>query len=130
MYVKMPLLSTRFLLGSVIAITLFSGTAGADEHRVIVSKQIDTTGLDLNRSADAQTLYTRIRHAADDVCTRGKQVDLAPVEDPKRCYEKALGDAIRLAKLPMLTQIYLTSHTVQEAAARGIEVPSQVAASR
>jgi UrcA family protein len=130
MYLKMPLLSSRVLLGSVLACALFSGTAGADNQRVIVSKQIDTSGLDLNRPADAQTLYTRIRHAADDVCTRGKQVDLAPVDDPKRCYEKALGNAIRLAKLPMLTQIYLTTHSVQEAAARGIEVPSQVAGTR
>ena len=127
MYVKMPLPATRSLLGLVLACALFSGTAGADDHRVVVSKQIDTTGLDLNRPADAQTLYTRIRHAADDVCTRGKQVDLAPVEDPKRCYEKALGDAIRSARLSMLTQIYLSTHTVQEAAAHGIEVPSRVA---
>jgi UrcA family protein len=128
MYINMPLLSTRFLLGPVLVCVLFCGTAGADDHKVIVSKQVDTTGLDLNRAADAQKLYTRIRHAADDVCTRGKQADLLPVENPKRCYERALGDAIRSAALPMLTQIYLTTHTLQEAAARGIEVPSQVAA--
>jgi UrcA family protein len=127
MDVKMYLLGTRFLLGPVLACALFAGTAAADDHNVIVSKQIDTRGLDLNRAADAQMLYTRIRHAADDVCTRGKQVDLLPMDNPTRCYEKALGDAIRAAKLPMLTQIYLTTHTVQEAAARGIEVPSQVA---
>ena len=128
MYVKTPLLGTRFLVGSVLAITLFCGTAGAGDHKVIVSKLVDTTGLDLNRPADVQTLYTRIRHAADDVCTRGKQVDLLPPDNPTRCYEKALGDAIRMARLPMLTQIYLSTHTVQEAAARGIEVPSQLAA--
>ena len=128
MDVKMPLLSTRFLLAAVLACTLFSGTAGADEHQVIVSKRIDTTGLDLNRAADAQTLYTRIRHAADDVCTRGKQVDLLPVESPKSCYEKALGNAIRSVGSPILTQIYLGTHTLQEAKARGIEVPPEVAA--
>jgi UrcA family protein len=127
MYVKTPSLRTRLFLGPVLACALFAGTAGADDHSVIVSKQIDTSGLDLNRTADAQTLYTRIRHAADDVCTRGKQVDLLPADNPTRCYEKALGDAIRSAKLPMLTQIYLTTHTVKEATARGIEVPSQVA---
>jgi UrcA family protein len=127
MDVKMPLLSARVLLGSLLACALFSGTAGADNHSVVVSKLIDTKGLDLNRPADAQTLYTRIRHAADDVCTRGRQVDLLPVDNPARCSEKALADAIRSAKLPMLTQIYLTTHSSQEAAARGIEVPSQVA---
>jgi UrcA family protein len=129
MYATISLLGTRLLLGSMLACALFSGTAGAGNHNVIVSKQIDTTGLDLTRPADVQTLYTRIRHAADFVCTRGKQVDLLPVENAERCYEKALGDAIRSARLPMLTQIYLTTHTVQEAAARGIEVPSQLASS-
>jgi UrcA family protein len=130
MYLKMPLPSTRVLFAPVLACALFAGTAGADTHAVIVSKKIDTAGLDLNRSADAQTLYTRIRHAADDVCTHGKQVDLVPVDNPTRCYEKALADAVRLAKLPMLTQIYLINHSAQEAAARGIEVPAQVAGTR
>jgi UrcA family protein len=128
MDVKLPLLSTRLLLAPVLACALFIGTARADKHQVTVSKQINTTGLDLDKPADVQKLYTRIRHAADDVCTRGKQVDLLPVESPQRCYEKALGDAIRSANLPMLTQIYLTTHTVQEAAARGIQVPPEVAA--
>jgi UrcA family protein len=137
MDIKRQLLSTRFLIGSLLACALFTGTAVAappeaappnvDKHQVIVAKRVDTTGLDLNRAADAQTLYTRIRHAADDVCTRGKQVDLLPNENPQRCYEKALADAIRSASLPVLTQLYLTTHTVQEATARGIKVPPEVA---
>jgi UrcA family protein len=124
----MSSLGTRLLAGSVLAIAFFCGAAGADEHAVIVSKKVDSSGLDLNRAADAQQLYTRIRHAADDVCTRGRQVDLLPSDNPARCYEKALANAIRSARLPMLTQIYLNTHSAQEAAARGIEVPSQVAA--
>jgi UrcA family protein len=130
MFVKMPLLRTRLLSGPVLACALVCGTAAADNHQVMVSKRIDTTGLDLNRPADAVTLYTRIRHAAEDVCTRGKQVDLLPVESPKRCYEKALGDAIRVVGSPLLTQMYLGAHTMQEAKARGIQVPSEVAATR
>jgi UrcA family protein len=128
MYVKMPLPGVRLLVGSVLALALFCSAADADSGKVIVSKQVDSSGLDLNQAADAQKLYTRIRHAADDVCTRGKQVNLLPADNPTRCYEKALADAIRSAKLPMLTQIYLNTHSAQEAAARGIEVPSQVAA--
>ena len=120
----------RSLLGIALACALCAGTAMGDDHRVIVSAPVDTTGLDLSRPADAQTLYTRIRHAADYVCTRGNRADLLPNEDPKGCYERALGGAIRAANLPMLTQIYLTTHTPQEAVARGIEVPPQVAASR
>jgi hypothetical protein len=55
-------------------------------------------------------------------------VALAPVEDEQGCIEQALGGAIRSAKTPMLTQIYLETHTLQAAAAHGIEVPAQVAA--
>jgi hypothetical protein len=35
--------------------------------------------------------------------------------------------AIRATHSPLLTQVYLASHTLQEAAARGIDVPIQVA---
>jgi hypothetical protein len=55
------------------------------------------------------------------------RVDLVPLNDPKGCYERALSDAIRSAKLPLLMRVYLATHTVQEAAARGIGVPAQAA---
>lgn len=61
-------------------------------------------------------------------CTRGNRVDLLPVDDLKACYDKALGGAIRSAKAPTLTQIYLETHTLQQAAAQGIEVSAQFAA--
>ena len=61
-------------------------------------------------------------------CTRGNRVNLAPVDDVQGCYEKALGGAIRSAKAPVLTGIYLETHTLQQAAKRGIEVPAQLAA--
>jgi hypothetical protein len=60
-------------------------------------------------------------------CTRANRVNLEPVDDPYRCSEKALGGAIRSARLPLLTQIYLQTHTPQESARYGIEVPVQVA---
>ena len=56
------------------------------------------------------------------------RVDLKPVTDRKRCYEKALGSAVRSANSPLLTQVYLQTHTPQEATALGIDVPVQVAA--
>ena len=127
MHVKNALPSTRLLLGPVLVCVLFSGAAGAGGHHVTVSKQVDTSGLDLDRPADVLTLYTRIGQAADYVCTRGKQVDLLPVDSPKLCYEQALGDAIRSARSPALTLVYLGTHSLQEAKARGIEVPSEVA---
>jgi UrcA family protein len=108
------------------ACTLVCGTAAARDIHVAV--HVSTLGLDLSRSSDVRTLYTRLQHAAHVVCTHGDKVGLEPLPDPAGCYEKALGNAVRSAKLPQLTQIYLASHTLQEAAVLGIEVPEQVAA--
>jgi UrcA family protein len=128
MYTKTGLKSVRTVLGAVAACTLFVGGAAAADHIVPVATQVSTRGLDLSQPADAQTFYTRLQNAAWMVCTRGTRADLLPADDLKGCYEKALGDAVRATNRPMVTQIYLGSHTLQEAAARGIEVPAQVAA--
>jgi len=81
------------------------------------------TGLDLHHSAGAQEFYARLKHAADVACTHGNRVDLKPSGDPVGCSEKALGEAIRSANLPLLTQVYLGTHTLRQAAAYGIEPP-------
>jgi hypothetical protein len=49
-------------------------------------------------------------------------------DDINGCYQRALGGAIRSVNLATLTQIYLTAHTLRQAAVRGIEVPSQLTA--
>jgi len=119
----------RFVLGgAALACALLSGTAAARNHTVTVAIHVSTQGLNLSRPADAKTFYTRIENAAWVACTRGNRVNLVPVEDTKGCYEKALGGAIRSAHAPMLTQIYLRTHTLREAAALGIELPPQLAA--
>jgi UrcA family protein len=125
---KTALWSAGTLWAPIVVSALFAGNAVAAGHSVMVSAPVDISGLDLSRPADVRTLYRRVQYTADYLCGRSNRVGLAPAEDPKGCYERALGDAIRSAKLPMLTQLYLNTHTLQEAAARGIEVPPQVAA--
>jgi UrcA family protein len=127
MYAKTDVMSA-VLGAAAIACTLFAGNVVAKDHKVTVAIHVSTQGLDLSQPAGAHEFYRRLQHAADVVCTHGNRVDLTPSDDPKGCYEKALGDAIRSANVPMLTQVYLATHTLQEAAARGIEVPAQVAA--
>jgi UrcA family protein len=127
MYAKTTFLRTRPLLGAVLACMLFSGALAAQDHNVTVALPVSAKGLDLTRTTDAQTFYTRLKNAAWVACTRGNRVDLAPVDDFKGCYEKALGDAVRSAKTPLVTQIYLSSHTIREAVAHGIEIPAQMA---
>ncbi len=119
--------STHTLLAVVIAGALFAGTALAGEHRVIVAKTISTAGLDLTKPADARTLYMRLRQAADYVCTRGMRVNLLPPDEPGACFEKALGNAVRDAHAPLVTQAYLINHSLHDAAAWGIPVPAEVA---
>lgn len=123
MYAKAAAASARLLVGAAIVVcTLFAGNVTAKDKVVTVYVQVNPQGLDLSQPADAQMFYTRLQNAAWLVCTRRTRVDLLPVP-PKVCYEKALGAAIRYAKAPTLTQIYLTTHTLQEAAAYRIEVP-------
>jgi UrcA family protein len=129
MYTKTAPTTGWSLLGAVAVVcTLSGGTVAAKDHDVAVAIHVSTQGLDLSHPADAQTFYTRLKNAAWVACTRGNQVNLVAVDNLQGCCEKALGGAIRSAKVPMLTQIYLETHPLQEAAKHGIEVPPQLAA--
>lgn len=129
MYIKTALMSARFTLGAVaIAGALFGGNVAAQGHNVTVAIHVSTQGLNLRDPAGAQKFYARLQHAADVACTHGNRVDLKPSSDPVGCYEQSLAEAIRSVNLPLLTQVYLETHTRRQAAAHGIEVPAQMAA--
>jgi UrcA family protein len=131
MYIKTAVISAHFTLGAVaIAGALFAGNVAAQGHNVNVAIHVSAQGLDLHHPAGAQELYARLKHAADVACTHGNRVDLKPSIDPVGCYEKALGEAIRSVNLPLLTEVYLETHTLRQAAAYGIEAPAQIAAKR
>jgi UrcA family protein len=126
MYTKTASTSGWSLLGAAAVVcTLFAADVTA--KNVTVAIHVSTQGLDLSQLADAQTFYKRLEHAAEIACTHGNRVDLVPLDVPKACFEKALGGAVRVAKAPLVTQMYLTTHTFAEAAAYGIEIPVQVA---
>jgi UrcA family protein len=129
MYAKPVVMTARSLLGVVaVACTLCAGNVAASDHAITIELHVKADGLDLSQPADARTFYTRIQHAARVVCTHANRVDMVPVDDAKACSEKALGAAIRSIKVPLLTQIYLATHTPQQAAMCGIDVPVQIAA--
>jgi UrcA family protein len=113
--------------GTAIAGVQVAGNAAAKDHDVTVAIHVSTEGLDLSQTADARTFYTRLKNAAWVACTRGDRAGLVPVDDVKGCCEKALGGAIHSANAPMLTQIYLATHTIQQAAVYGINVATQIA---
>jgi UrcA family protein len=122
-------MSSRFVLGATaIACTLFAGNVAAAGREVTVSIHVSTEGFDLSQPSGAQKFYERLKHAAEVACTHGNRVDLEPAADPAGCYEKALGGAIRSVNVPLLTLVYLETHTLWQAAALGIKVPAQIAA--
>ena len=129
MYTKTPVTSARCVLGAAaVACALFAGNVAANDHRVTVAIHVSAHGLDLSQPAGAQQFYARLQDAARVVCTHGNRVGLEPAPDPEGCYQKALADAIRSANVPLLTQVYLETHTLREAAAFGIDVSARLAA--
>ena len=128
MYTKTAYMSAWLVLGAaIVSCSLFTRDVAAEEREFTVAYRVTTQGLDPNRPAGAHELYSRLKHAAEVVCTHGMRVGLKPVANEDACYQKALGDAIRSAKLPLLTQVYLETHTPRQAAAHGIDLPVQLA---
>jgi UrcA family protein len=128
MYTKTALIRAWLVFGApLVACTLFAGVGAAEDQEFTVAFQVSTQGLDARQPAGARELYVRLKHAASIVCTHGMRVDLKPLTDEDACYEKALGDAIRSFHRPLLTQAYLETHTLRQAAASGIDVPVMIA---
>ena len=129
MYTQAAVMSFRFIrAAAAIACTLFAGNVAAAGREVTVAIHVSMQGVDITQPAGAQKFYERLKHAAQVACTHGNRVDLQPAPDPAGCYEKALGDAIRSVNMPLLTLVYLETHTLWQAAALGIKVPAQMAA--
>ncbi len=129
MYTKTVVINAWSVLGTIIvACTFYAGDVRAQGHEVTVARQVSTQGLDLSTPAGARELYSRLKSAAWIVCTRANRVGLEPTPDPDVCSEKALGEAIRSAHMPLLVQAYLETHSLRQATARGIDVAARVAA--
>jgi UrcA family protein len=129
MHTKSGVMRAWSVLGTAaVACTLHIGNAAAQGREFTVAIHVSTQGLDLSQPAGAHEFYRRLQYAALGVCKPDARVALMPVSDPRGCFEKALGDAIRSANMPLLTQAYLETHSLGEAAAHGIEVTAQVVA--
>jgi UrcA family protein len=129
MYVKVAGIRARALLGaSVVVCALFAAHLSATEKSISDSVKVSPRGLDLSQPAGARAFYVRLENAAWEVCTRGTRVGLLPVENQFQCYQNALGEAVHASNERLVTQIYLASHTLEEAAAHRIAAPAQVVA--
>jgi UrcA family protein len=129
MYIKTADLNALSVFAvAIAACTLYAGDVAAGGREVAVTLQVSTHGLDLDQPAGARELYSRLKDAAWILCTRANRVGLTPSPDANACSEKALGEAIRSAHIPLLVQAYLETHSPAQAAAHGIDVPIQLAA--
>src|ERR1700681_2266947 len=123
-------LNTKLLIciALIAACGVLSAPVQAKSQEVTVKITVSTAGLDLNQPAGAREAYARLQRAAGIACTHGMRVDLQPPASFAGCYEKALGDAVRSARRPQLTMVYLATHATRDAAIYGIEIPVHLAA--
>jgi UrcA family protein len=112
------------------ACSVLSGPVQAGEKIVTVRLAVAVADLDLSRPSDARELYARLSAAAQTVCGNSLRVAARPLTDFASCFQHALGDAIRSANKPQLTMVYMNTHTLQDAANRGISVPILMAMDR
>ena len=113
-------------IAAAAACAVLSGPIQANERLVKVQMSVSAAGLDLTQPADASELYGRLDKAAARVCDSSHRVDLQLPTTFASCYEHALGGAVRAVNRPQLTLIYMRTHTLQDAANRGIEIPALV----
>ena len=129
MYSSVTTSGVYSVLGAaLITCILFAGNVSAEGRPVTVALNVSTRGLDIETTAGARELYSRLKNAAWIACTRANRTGLAPSLVPNACSDNALGEAIRSAQVPLLVQAYLEKHSMGQAAAHGIYVPAQVAA--
>jgi UrcA family protein len=115
-------------IAAVAAYAILSSPIQAKSLEVAVKISVSSAGLDLSQSAGARELYNRLQKAAEIVCGHGNRVGLVALDNVAGCREKAIADAVQSANRPQLTIVYLSTHTPQEAKARGIVLPALVAA--
>jgi UrcA family protein len=110
-----------FYIGAVGGSLLFPPTALSNDAEVRVRISVSTGDIDLSQPAGVRRLYGRLRDAARIACRDGDRVGLEPVADFTSCFEKSLGEAVRSINRQPLTQLYLQTHTLQDATALGID---------
>lgn len=94
------------LLGANAALADQKKSDGMEETR---SVKVSFADLDLNKPADAATLYKRIQRAAQVVCgPRVSGSELWRMYDARRCVQRAIGDAVAQVNRPTLSAVHQT----------------------
>jgi UrcA family protein len=72
-------------------------------------QRVSYAGLDLNTAAGARILLRRLGAAAEQVCARPDQRDLAQLPRFRECYAHAVADGVRQVNQRQLTVLYQAS---------------------
>lgn len=67
---------------------------------------VNFSDLDLSRPQDAHRLYTRIKHAAREVCDNNPSSDLRLIKLYETCLAKAINDAVAQVQSVQVAEIH------------------------
>jgi len=95
-------------LGAALLAISFTGVASAtDSDPYLKQTEVSYSDLNLAHVSEAKKLYSRIWHAARDVCRAefGSASRTRLVEE--KCFDDAIADAVRKVSDPNLTAVYM-----------------------
>ncbi len=96
----------KIVMGVAAAIMVLAPLASqAGDLNALPQVRVSFADLNLDTAAGVNTLYTRVARAADVVCPADSQ-ELSRHVAYKSCASKAIGDAVRNASIPALSQLY------------------------
>ena len=94
----------------VIAVlaTCFTGVASAkDNDPYLKQTEVSYSDLDLTQVADAKKLYSRVWHAAHEVCRAEFGVTSRTQRVEEACFQRSVEEAVHSVSDPNLTAVYL-----------------------
>ena len=107
--------------------TLSSGAVLGDSPDAgTVAVKVDSTGLDLNTSAGARSMFSRLTVAAQAACGVEAEFDALRTAQFENCYKNSLSNAVRALNHPAVTHVYV-AHYPSDATRYGITDGSSVA---
>jgi UrcA family protein len=105
---RMTWVMAAALSTGMLAITLLPGvTRAAVSGNDVPNAVVSYKDLDMSTTQGGQTLYKRIRFAADQVCGKSEAHSLHDKMLAETCFDRAVSQAVAQVNNPMLTQVYL-----------------------
>ncbi len=110
MKIAMQCLLVTASVGSLVACAdAYAADLAADQDLQVAKRTVKYADLDLSHAAGAETLYSRIRMAARQVCASTfAGWEWESVNAARPCMDKAINRAVADVNAPTLTSYYMT----------------------